>query len=138
MSKLRIVRAAVTGILALAVAGAAQAADHPSATAGTSRNADQAHQEPAAQAGAGPHERRALKPMRSQQDWAEGYAREHNGRVTREAYMNEVGRRWASVDRNGQGLTPEELRALYGGSAGAAPATSTVRGADTRGGTAPR
>jgi hypothetical protein len=46
--------------------------------------------------------------------WATTHAGRNQGRVSRDAYMNEMGRRWDSLDRNQQGLTPAELSRLRG------------------------
>jgi hypothetical protein len=47
-------------------------------------------------------------------NWASDYARAHQGRVSRQAYMDEMGRRWDAYDRSGQGLTPDQFSQLYG------------------------
>jgi hypothetical protein len=46
--------------------------------------------------------------------WMSGYAAKHQGRISREAYMDEMGRRWDYADRNSQGLTPAEVSRIYG------------------------
>lgn len=46
--------------------------------------------------------------------WVTRHAQDHKGRITRDAYMNEMGRRWDSMDRNSQGLTPAEVSRLTG------------------------
>lgn len=46
--------------------------------------------------------------------WAKGYAGEHQGRISRQAYMDEMARRWDSMDRKNQGLTPAEVSRLTG------------------------
>ena len=120
--------AAVAGLFAIALTSAAVAADNAATTNSPNRNTtNQLYKEGAAQSGVGSRDTRGVRQMRSQQEWAAGYAREHNGRITRDAYMTAVGRRWAAADRNGQGLTPEELNALYGNSTGAPAAGSNGR-----------
>ena len=46
--------------------------------------------------------------------WAEAHAKRNNGRISREAYMDEMSRRWDAVDHDRQGLTPAEVSRLYG------------------------
>ena len=46
--------------------------------------------------------------------WAKGYAGEHQGRISRQAYIDEIARRWDSMDRSNQGLTPVEVSRLTG------------------------
>jgi hypothetical protein len=52
--------------------------------------------------------------MQSFDRWATDWSAAHNGRITRDAYMEEMGRRWDAMDRNRQGLTPRELSAMTG------------------------
>lgn len=47
-------------------------------------------------------------------NWATTQAGRNQGRISRQAYMDEMGRRWDSLDRNQQGLTPAELSRLSG------------------------
>ena len=55
--------------------------------------------------------------------WTSDYATRNNGRVTRKAYMEEMGRRWDAMDHAQQGLTPAEVSRLYGNvDSAAAPA----------------
>jgi hypothetical protein len=46
--------------------------------------------------------------------WMSRHARDHKGRISREAYLDEMGRRWDAMDRNSQGLTPAEVSRLTG------------------------
>jgi hypothetical protein len=46
--------------------------------------------------------------------WMNRHATEHQGRVSRQAYMDEMARRWDSLDRSKQGLTPAEISRLTG------------------------
>jgi hypothetical protein len=43
----------------------------------------------------------------------------HQGRISRQEYMDEVGRRWDRMDTNRQGLTYDEIRMGYGYGSGA-------------------
>jgi hypothetical protein len=64
-------------------------------------------------------------------NWATDYATKNNGRITRKAYMDEMGRRWDAMDRNQQGLTPAEVSRIYGNvdsAAGPARTGSGVQG----------
>lgn len=47
-------------------------------------------------------------------NWSNDYSRTHNGRISRQAYMNEAGRRWDAMDKNGQGLTASDVNQMYG------------------------
>ena len=46
--------------------------------------------------------------------WVKHQASEHKGRISRQAYLDEMARRWDSLDRNNQGLTPAEVSRLTG------------------------
>ncbi len=55
--------------------------------------------------------------------WADTYAKEHQGKLSRQAYMDEMGRRWDSMDKTQQGLTPAEVSHINGNvDSGAMPA----------------
>jgi hypothetical protein len=65
------------------------------------------------------------------QEWATDYATKNKGRITRQAYMDEMGRRWDAVDKSHQGLTPAEVSRIYGNvdsAAGPARTGSGVQG----------
>lgn len=62
--------------------------------------------------------------------WANSYASQHNGRVSRDAYLQEMGRRWDALDQNRQGLTPAEVSRMTGHVDSSAPAART--GADAQ------
>lgn len=47
-------------------------------------------------------------------NWTNEYSKSHNGRVSRQAYMDEAGRRWDAMDRNRQGLTSDDINRAYG------------------------
>jgi hypothetical protein len=46
--------------------------------------------------------------------WASDYSVRHNGRISRQAYLDEMARRWDAADINQQGLTPADLSNLTG------------------------
>ncbi|HVE49471.1 MAG TPA: hypothetical protein VNG69_07650 [Casimicrobiaceae bacterium] len=46
--------------------------------------------------------------------WVKGYAGDHKGRISRQAYLDEMGRRWDAMDRSNEGLTPAEVSRLTG------------------------
>jgi hypothetical protein len=46
--------------------------------------------------------------------WMQDYSKSNNGRISRQAYMDEAGRRWDAMDRNHQGLTTDEINSMYG------------------------
>lgn len=46
--------------------------------------------------------------------WLSDYQAQHQGRVSRQAYMDEVGRRWDAADRSNQGLTVDQINQAYG------------------------
>ena len=46
--------------------------------------------------------------------WAETQAKQNKGRISRQAYMDEMSRRWEAMDRDQHGLTPAEVGRLYG------------------------
>jgi hypothetical protein len=44
--------------------------------------------------------------------WAHDYSVQHNGRISRQAYLDEMSRRWDAADINQEGLTPAQLSNL--------------------------
>ncbi|MEP6941306.1 MAG: hypothetical protein ABI981_00110 [Betaproteobacteria bacterium] len=51
--------------------------------------------------------------------WMTDYSKAHNGRISRQAYMDEAGKRWDSADKTNQGLTSDQIYGMYGsGTAG--------------------
>jgi hypothetical protein len=46
--------------------------------------------------------------------WVYDYSARHQGRISRQAYLDEMGRRWDAADTNQQGLTPAEVSRLTG------------------------
>lgn len=62
---------------------------------------------------------KATAPNNSMSGWMTDYSKAHQGRISRQAYMDEAGRRWDAADKNNQGLTSDEINRMYGyGSAG--------------------
>ena len=47
------------------------------------------------------------------QDWLNSHSAKSGGRITRQAYMEEAGRRWDAMDKTKQGLTAAEIRGMY-------------------------
>jgi hypothetical protein len=64
--------------------------------------------------------------------WMSDYAAAHNGRITREEFLDQMGNRWDAVDTQRQGyLTPDEARDIFTAHPGeAAGATPPRTGAD--------
>ena len=57
--------------------------------------------------------------------WANDWSAKHQGRISHDAYMNEMNRRWHAMDREGKGLTPREVSEMTGHvDSNAAPALS--------------
>jgi hypothetical protein len=48
--------------------------------------------------------------------WMSDYSRTNKGYISRQAYMDEMGRRWDAMDRNHRGLTVDEVNSMYGDS----------------------
>lgn len=48
------------------------------------------------------------------QTWMYDYSRANRGYISREAYMDEMARRWDAMDRNRQGLTVDQINSMYG------------------------
>ncbi|HVO87623.1 MAG TPA: hypothetical protein VMV45_03700 [Casimicrobiaceae bacterium] len=48
----------------------------------------------------------------SSDSWAVDYARTHQGRISRDAYLQEIGRRWDAYDSSARGLTPEQYHRM--------------------------
>src|SRR6187549_1076086 len=46
--------------------------------------------------------------------WLSDFQSKNNGRITRQQYMDEVGRRWDQTDTNKQGLTSDQINRTYG------------------------
>ncbi len=46
--------------------------------------------------------------------WMQNYSKTNNGRISRQAYMDEAGRRWDAMDNNKQGLTMSQINSMYG------------------------
>ena len=70
-----------------------------------------------AQRGAADNTNSAVAPANPDADmsaWAGDYATTNNGRISRDAYLNEIGRRWDRYDQGNQGLTPGEVGRITG------------------------
>lgn len=63
--------------------------------------------------------------------WADRHAEQNKGRISREAYMDEMSRRWDAMDPNDRGLTPAEVSRLYGNVDSAAGPGHTGSGVPT-------
>jgi hypothetical protein len=64
------------------------------------------------------------------QSWLNDHSGKNNGRVSRQAYMDEAGRRWDSMDSTKQGLTTAQINGMYSPSAtmgGPTPSTSNEK-----------
>jgi hypothetical protein len=46
------------------------------------------------------------------------YSKAHDGRVSRQAYMDEAGKRWDAADKSNQGLTSDQINGMYGHGSG--------------------
>ncbi|MEO6929161.1 MAG: hypothetical protein ABI190_08345 [Casimicrobiaceae bacterium] len=46
--------------------------------------------------------------------WMHDYSKTNHGRISREAYMNEAGRRWDMMDAKHEGLTTDQINSMYG------------------------
>jgi Spy/CpxP family protein refolding chaperone len=65
-----------------------------------------------------------VAPAASFSGWMTDYSKTNQGRISREAYMQESGRRWDAMDKEQKGLTPDQVNTIYGyPSAGAMPNT---------------
>jgi hypothetical protein len=57
---------------------------------------------------------KATAPNSSFSGWMTDYSKAHQGRISRQAYMDEAGRRWDAADKNNQGLTSDDINRTYG------------------------
>jgi len=46
--------------------------------------------------------------------WMQDYSLRNDGRISREAYLDEMGRRWDAMDANRSGLAPADVSRLTG------------------------
>ena len=60
--------------------------------------------------------------------WVSQQQAANKGRVSRQAYMDEVGRRWDQTDTNKQGLTADQINQTYGMGATGAAGVNTAPG----------
>jgi hypothetical protein len=55
-----------------------------------------------------------VSPKGNFSNWMMEQSKTNQGRISRDAYMQEAGRRWDELDRNRQGLTVHQLNEVYG------------------------
>ena len=60
--------------------------------------------------------------------WMSQQQSTNQGRISRKAYMDEVGRRWDQTDSSKQGLTPDQINETYGMGATGAAGVNTAPG----------
>lgn len=60
--------------------------------------------------------------------WLSDYQQKNQGRVSRQAYMDEVGRRWDTADKDKRGLTVDQINQTYGTGATGAAGINTAPG----------
>jgi len=66
--------------------------------------------------------------------WMSDYASTHNGRISRQEFLDQMGNRWDVIDAQRQGyLTPDQARGIYLPGENSAPAMtgSQVKPGDT-------
>jgi len=55
-----------------------------------------------------------VAPATTFDGWMTDHSRAHEGRISRQAYMDEMARRWDAADARRQGLSVEEINRTYG------------------------
>ena len=60
--------------------------------------------------------------------WMSQHQSTNQGRISRKAYMDEVGRRWDQADTSKQGLTADQINQTYGMGATGAAGVNTAPG----------
>jgi hypothetical protein len=55
-----------------------------------------------------------VAPATSFPGWMTDYSKSNQGRISRDAYMQESARRWDAMDQERRGLTVDEVTRLYG------------------------
>ena len=60
------------------------------------------------------------------QGWLTDYSKANKGYISRQAYMDEMGRRWDAMDRDHRGLTMDQVNSMYG-YAGSQPSPGMVK-----------
>ena len=60
--------------------------------------------------------------------WLSDYQSKNQGVVSRQAYMDEVGRRWDMTDREKKGLTVDQINQTYGVGASGTAGVNTAPG----------
>jgi len=51
--------------------------------------------------------------------WMSDYASQHNGHITRQEFLAQMGERWDQLDTQRQGLTPDEVQGIFSEGSGA-------------------
>lgn len=73
----------------------------------------------------------------SYQDWLTQQSQTNHGYISRDIYMEEMGRRWDALDREHRGLTRDEINSMYGapspGSVKANSSNTNPTGTEARG-----
>ncbi len=57
----------------------------------------------------------------SMQGWMTDYSKTNKGYISRQAYMDEMGRRWDAMDTSKQGLTTTQINSMYSTGPGPSP-----------------
>ena len=60
--------------------------------------------------------------------WLSDYQAKNQGKISRQAYLDEVGRRWDMADQQKQGLTVDQINQTYGMGATGTAGLSTAPG----------
>jgi len=55
-----------------------------------------------------------IAPANDFSGWMTDYSKANQGRISRDAYMQEAGRRWDTMDKDKQGLTVDQINRTYG------------------------
>lgn len=55
-----------------------------------------------------------VAPASSFSNWMMEHSKSNQGRISRDAYMQESGRRWDAMDQKREGLTSDQVNGLYG------------------------
>ena len=66
-----------------------------------------------------------VAPAGSFSGWITDYSKNNQGRISRQAYMDEVGRRWDAADTRREGMTIEQINRAYGYGPQRDPVTGT-------------
>ena len=52
--------------------------------------------------------------MQSYQSWMHDSSMHNKGYISRQEYMDEMGRRWDAMDKDQKGLTSDQINSMYG------------------------